>query len=327
MTQGLFTTEEVSAMILAGHNLLLAGDDTLLSQLPAGNWIGGSTPYFILYPDNRTTSFEKIFVTQLPEYVTKAEIMEYDETTIKNIFNDGPDNGFTVLILPYSSPVLIDFTLNATHYENFATNPVCGWVSGQPLDIIYTKKSYTASGIAPSLSSEKAVAMHVSLPCTKYAEIHIFNPYIQGDGDDIQFDNDTIVISDAIINGEKRNFADYLREIGNEKQMPLTGNYSGTMINCAIGPFDGKEVPMAAPVFKYIDYKMGKIDDTIAGPELINDKIVFSVTCFYNFIQPDLCSKYLKKMNGPVVFGEIAYQLVNQTTVYVTVDDVVSYKI
>jgi hypothetical protein len=27
-------------------------------------------------------------------------------------------------------------------------------------------------------------------------------------------------------------------------------------------------------------------------------------------------------MNGPVVFGEIAYQQIGQTTVYVTVDDV-----
>jgi len=35
---------------------------------------------------------------------------------------------------------------------------------------------------------------------------------------------------------------------------------------------------------------------------------------------PEYCEKYLKKMDGPVVFGEIAYQLLNRTTVYVTID-------
>ena len=322
MTQGLFTPEEVSTMIRAGNHLLLAGDAKLLSQLPAGNWIGGTTPFFILYPENRTTSFDKIFVTPLPDFVTQTEIREYDETNIKNIFNDGPENGFTVLIMPYASPVAVEYSINAVNYENFAANPVCGWLTGVPLEVIMTEKSYSASGIGPCLSSDKAVAMHISLPENKYAEIKIFNPYKQGVGDSIMFEENSMIVKYALINGEKRNFAEYLRGIEYNMLMPLVANYSGAMINDVVCAMDGEVVAMSAPVFSHVDYRIAVVDDAINEPSLVGDKIVFSVTCIGNFLQPDICAQYLRKMNGPVVFGEIAYQQIGQTTVYVIVDDV-----
>jgi len=200
--------------------------------------------------------------------------------------------------------------------------PVRGWLSGQPLDIILTEKSYTGSGLGPCISSEKGVAMHISLPISKYAEIHIFNPYKQGNGDSIMFEENSLMVKDAIINGEKRNFAEYLREINYDMQMPLVANYSGAMINDVICAIGGGEVPMSAPVFKNVDYRLAVVDDAIVEPSLVSEQIVFSVTCIGNFIQPDICAHFLRKMNGPVVFGEIAYQQIGQTTVYVTVDNV-----
>ena len=321
MTQGLFTPEEVSDMIHSGKRLLLAGDAKLLSQLTAGNWIGGTTPFFILYPENRATSFEKIFVATLPDFVTKTEIREYDETTIQKIFKDGPKNGFTVLIMPFASPVAVEYSLNATNYKNFATSPVCGWLAGQPDEILLTEKSYTASGIGPFLFSDKAIAMHISLPESKFAEINIFNPYTQGAGDSIMFDYSSLTVTEAIINGEKRNFAEYLREVGYDKQIPLVTNYSGAMINVVIFDVGDSEVQLTAPVFRNVDYRIAAIDDNITEPSLVSDRIIFSITCVGNFFQPDYCEKYLRKMNGPAVFGEIAYQQMGLTTVYVTVDD------
>ena len=105
MKPNLYTFEEVSAMIRKGKKLLLAGDVSLLSQLPKGDWIGGSTPHFLLHQANRVTLDDKIFVNQLPDFVTETAIKEYDETNIHNIFNDGPQNGFTVLIMPVFTPV------------------------------------------------------------------------------------------------------------------------------------------------------------------------------------------------------------------------------
>jgi hypothetical protein len=164
--------------------------------------------------------------------------------------------------------------------------------------------------------------MHIELPENKYAEVHIFNPYVQGKGDSIKFEYDGMVLKDALINGQKRNFAEYLREIHFDMLMPFVANYSGAMINvvcCGIGE---TEVFTSAPVFRSLEYRIAEIDQSIVEPSLISDRIVFSVTCIGNYLQPDVCAQYLKKMNGPVVYGEIAYQLVNQTTVYVTIGDV-----
>ena len=74
MTQTLYTVEEVSAMIHDGKKMLLAGDAGLLSQLPKGDWIGGSTPYFILYPEQMVESHEKLFVNCLPDFVETVEM-------------------------------------------------------------------------------------------------------------------------------------------------------------------------------------------------------------------------------------------------------------
>ena len=322
MTQGLFFPEEVSAMILAGKKLLLAGSEKLLSQLPKGDWIGGSTPLFILHAGQRSTSYDKIFVNQLPDFVTETVIQEYDETNVQDIFMDSPENGFTVLIVPYDTPVSIEYTLNATNYEKFAVKPVCGWVSGQPLEVLHKERAYTASGSGSGIYTDRAVAMHISLPDTKYAEIHIYSPYKQGNGDTITFDSDEVVVKDAFINGVKRNFAEYLREINHNMLIPIVADYCGALICVVSCGITEDEVQMSSPVFKSIEYRLAAIDNNIVEPSMADDRIVFSVTCVGFFGQPDICSKFMKKMNGPVVYGEIAYQVLGQTTVYVTIDDV-----
>jgi hypothetical protein len=76
------------------------------------------------------------------------------------------------------------------------------------------------------------------------------------------------------------------------------------------------------PVFQGLEYKIGVINPEIKEVHLLAEDVFMSVTCVGNFIQPDVCRQYLQNMNGPVVFGEIAYQLMGQTTVYLKIDDV-----
>ena len=322
MKQALYTVEEVSVMIRKGKKLLLAGNAQLLSQLPEGDWIGGSTPYFILYPEQMIEFSDKLFVTRLPDFVETMEIREYDAQNIKNIYRDAPQNGFTVLIIPFGSPVFPEFAMNAPTYPDFARYPLCGWISGQPFEILHSEKSYVRSGASDVLYSDKAVAVHISLPANKYAELHMFNPYEQGTGDVITFDYSGQFAKDAFINGEKRNIAQYLREIKDDiSNLPLVANYSGAMMNlCYI--FADDKIHLSAPVFEHVEYRIAKINDQLPEPELNSGRVAFSVTCATNFLQPEFCKKYIKKMNGPVVFGEIVYQLVNQTTAFVTIDDV-----
>ena len=320
MKPGLYTVEEVSALIREGKKLLLAGDDKLLSQLPKGDWIGACSWRFIIYPEQRIETYEKIFVSALPDFVTGATIREYDAENIKNIFNDGPKNGFTILTMPFGSPVAVEYITNAVNYENFAVHPVCGGISGDPFS---PEKLVAASGTGPGIYTDKAVAMHVSLPESKFAEIHLFSPYKQGTGDSIKFDYRGLVLDDAYINGVRRNFVEYLTEIQYAPHsMPFVANYSGETISLIIGRIDDNKLLMVSPVFENIEYRMAVIDDSISEPTLIGDKIFFSASCITNYSSPEFCDRFLKKMNGPIVFGEIAYQMVGYTTVYLTIDDV-----
>ncbi len=54
--------QEATALIESGKNLLCAGDAQLLKKLPKGNWIGGTTPYF-MSQEGGQKSFDKIFIT------------------------------------------------------------------------------------------------------------------------------------------------------------------------------------------------------------------------------------------------------------------------
>ena len=82
------------------------------------------------------------------------------------------------------------------------------------------------------------------------------------------------------------------------------------------------EVYLSAPILEQIEYRFARKCDFIPDPEITSEKVVFSISCVTNFFWPELCGKYIKHMNGPAAYGEIAYQLINQTTVYVTIDDV-----
>jgi hypothetical protein len=50
-------------------------------------------------------------------------------------------------------------------------------------------------------------------------------------------------------------------------------------------------------------------------------KSVFSCNCILNFLYGGFEGKRINNFNGPITFGEIAYQLINQTLVYVLIED------
>ena len=319
MIQALYTVDEVSAMICKGDILLLSGDALLLSRLPKGNWIGACTPRFVIYPEQKVETYDKIFVSKMPDFITGMTIREYETNTIKNVFKDGLKNGFTILSTPFGSPIAAEYIINVGSYENFATHPVCGYISGEPH---HPEKSFTISGLGPNIHPNKIVAMHVSLPENKYAEIQTFNPYKQGDGDSIVFDQGGMVLKYVYINGKKRSFAEYLTEIKYDTNIPLVANYSGEPVNVVINMIEGDHVLMATSVLENIEYRAAVINDSISEPDVINDKVFFSMTCMANYANPEIRTRFLKKMNGPVSFGGIAYHFIGCTTIFLTIDDV-----
>ncbi len=321
MTQGLYSIKETSQMIREGKILLLAGSQEALDGLPAGNWIAGSTPYFMTCKE-RITSIERIFVHQLPDFVTGINIKQYDETNIRNIYTDAPANGFTILIAPIPSKVLFEYALNAPNYPNFANSPVCGWVAGWSLNTSPDKHSYTMSGLNPVLCGDKAIAMHVSLPADKYAEINIFSPFKAKPDPIITFDYDGWMQEDAVINGINQNFAEYLRKNKLNTTFPLIANYAGAQICISHLKTEGDKVYSYAPVFKGIEYHLSELNPQAPTPALSGNDLIYSLSCIINFQHPEMFGSYIEHVNGPATFGEIAYQLLNQTTVYLTIGNV-----
>ena len=70
------TVEETIAMISEGRRLLLAADDSILAQLPAGTWIGGTIPYF-MGAEGGVTSRDVVYVDELPAQVGDVRIVTY----------------------------------------------------------------------------------------------------------------------------------------------------------------------------------------------------------------------------------------------------------
>jgi hypothetical protein len=129
------------------------------------------------------------------------------------------------------------------------------------------------------------------------------------------------------VNGVETVLADYIAEKGLNTRFPIVGDYSGNGVNISFKSIENGVVNLYAPVFPGIKYRLVKsisdyekeFNSRLAG---ITDKnAVFSCNCILNFLYGELEDKQIGKFAGPITFGEIAYQLVNQTLVYITVSN------
>jgi len=331
MDRSMLSVREVRMKITQGKRLMLAGDEALLRELPAGNWIGGTIPYFMT-EEGGVCSRTKIHVTELPDFVVDVDIRSYDEASIPNIYADAPENGFSFIIIPARSSVHLSFALNAPNYEHFAVRPLVGWISGVHLDDLGRVAPKVFSGTTAGAIEDAAIVMHVSLPKGKIADIGIINIFEQGDGDTITFATDGFSAREAYVNGQKVHFGRYLFGKKLDKRLPLVADYYGALINTSFREGDElqQEVDFYAPVFSGLRYKHARpVQDYIGRfsaqlPEGIGHQIVFSCNCILNYLYSNLEGKRIAGITGPATFGEIAYQLLNQTMVYLRIIDLPS---
>jgi hypothetical protein len=329
MTTGMHSINDVRDMITAGKRLLLAGDENALRELPNGSWIGGTIPYFMAEQGGVCTK-DSIFVTQLPEYVSNVQTHVYNEETIANVYNDAPENGFSAIIIPATSPTHLDFALNAPQFENFATRPLIGWISGVLLDDLGKVTPKVFDGTQGKAFENAAVVLNAELPEDKLVDIGIVNIFEQGDGDTITFTQNGFSAREAVVNGNRVNFADYLAEKAVDTKLPLVADLFGAMINTSFKGVDeaNKQVDFYAPVFEGIEYKIAKpVGDYVQDfqsriPQGTGDHLVFSCNCILNYLYAGLEGKKTAEFTGPVNFGEIAYQLLNQTLAYITIENI-----
>jgi hypothetical protein len=328
MTRVMFSAYEVAAMIVEGKKLVLAGDEKTLARLPPGEWIGGTIPYFMAERGG-LFSKEKIYVTEMPSFAVSCGARTYGEADIKEIYKDIPENGFAIAIIPASSPAHLSFAVGVPNYEAFATRPLVGWISGVDLKDLGTAKAKVFCGKGGSALEDGAAVMHVALPATKYAEVNILNIFEPGTGDSFVFPETGFSVTDAEINGKRGNLAEHLLRIKADTRLPLVADYCGAMVNTSFQSVDAekKSVAFYAPVFKGMEYRLAApVADYVsrfikAMPELPEGEMLFSCNCILNYLYSELEGKRTGEVTGPITFGEIAYQLLNQTLVYLTLSD------
>ena len=322
----LLSVQQVAALIESGAALLVAGDEALLATLPQGQWIGGSIPYFMA-ESGGIVSQEQVFVHHLPAVINQITVASYDEERLWQVVEDAPDNGFSVVILPAGSEIHTSFARNAPNYPAMFIKPIIGWISGVHLSQLGQQTPKVFNGQQGSVSSQDAVVLHAQLPDDLSATIGIINLFKPGDGDTFLFPETGFHTKTCLVNGQEKNFADYLLSQKIDTRLPLVANYCGAMINVS---FQGvneaeQEVNFYAPVFEGIEYKLAQpvsdyaADFQAALPENL-EAITFSCNCILNFLYGELENKRVGNLYGPITFGEIAYQLLNQTLVYLTID-------
>lgn len=325
--QALMSITRATELILAGKFLSIAGDESALRQLPQGNWIGGTIPYFMA-ADGGTSTREQVFVTQVNDFATPPQLRFYSADSLPQICRNAPENGYSILIIPAFSDIHARFARNAPNFEEMYMKPLIGWVAGVHLDDLGQNSPKVVLGTTGEFSDNQAVVMDVPLAPEKFAQIDIVNLFRPGTGSSITFFDTAFSAGSCQINGKPGNLAEYLLENETDRRLPLVADYCGAMINVSIKSIDRekKRVEFYAPVFPGIEYRIAApVSDYIeafkAALPQTGTEISFSCNCILNYLYSELDGKRTGEVVGPITFGEIGYQLLNQTLVYLTITE------
>ena len=135
-------------------------------------------------------------------------------------------------------------------------------------------------------------------------------------------------MGDCQIDGQTTNLARWLQAQGlDHGKLPLVGDFAGAHLNVSFQKIDpaAGQVALYAPVFPGVDYRIAKpvADYTAAFRARLESQStegqVLGCNCILNFLFGELEGKAIGGVQGPVTFGEIAYQLLNQTMVVLRV--------
>lgn len=319
MKKVLMSVTEVSALIQSGKALALAGDESLLAQLPQGNWIGGTIPYFV-GENGGVQSRELIYVSELEGEISATSVRTYSTGTISRIAADAPDNGYSVLIIPALTPIHVQYAKEARDYQDMFLKPVIGWIAGVHLDDLGKVTPKVFNGQTGEILSEAAVALHAALPEDCIATIEILNLFRQGRGDVLTFPETGFSAATCRVNGKETSFADYVNQNKLDLALPLVADYNGAQINTSFQGIEGQQVNFYAPVFAGMEYRQAApVGDYVHEFEALSqgqhEGTPFACNCILNYLYGKLEGRKTGDLTGPITFGEIGYQLLNQTQV------------
>jgi hypothetical protein len=326
----LMAVAEVSDLIEKGRKLVLSGEEHLLAQLPQGTWIGGTIPYFYLHGEMGKMDKEHIFVCDFTDTVAAASIATYDVDTLHRVAEGGFANGFNFLILPALRDIHMEFALRAPDYEGLYENPLVGLIAGVDLEeFAQGRLSKTFNGQTGRSYTDKGVAFHAQLPPHEVARLEIVNVFEPSHELRIEVDEDSFVVGDCRIDGRPANLYRYIVEHELDTSRPLVSDYAGATINVSFQRLDPEkeQVVFYAPLFAGLQYTPAKpigdyaqvFQEKVASVYRKEKQILYNCNCILNYVYGQLDQRDIG-FSGPTTFGEVAYNLLNQTFTYLALD-------
>ena len=323
----LISVQAAKELILRGIPLSLAGPESALDQLPAGNWIGGTIPYFMVAGGGTVATEGKVFATDLSG-LGEVSFACYASDELARIVGEAPDNGFSLTIIPAGGDAHRRFAADAANNPDAFIKPTVGWIAGVHLSDLGRASPKVYDGRSATKHGNHAVVAYVKLPADKLASVEIVNLFEPDGGDLLRFDDTSFHVRDCLVNGERTDFATYVRSRGlDHGRLPLVGDFAGAHLNVSLQGIDAAGVvDLYAPVFPGVDYHFAKpVADYAAAfrarlADFNPQGVVMGCNCILNFLFGELEGKAIGGVQGPVTFGEIAYQLLNQTLVVIRIE-------
>jgi hypothetical protein len=318
----LYTINDANMLIREGTPLHVAGDEAALVRLTRGNWIGGTTPYF-LTENGGCVDRERVFITPLPSEVQSIETGFVEPDRLSDIPGAAPEHGFSLIIVPAGSEAHIRYAVGAHDLPGIFEQPTIGWVAGVHLDELAVHRAKVFDGRTGVAADDRIVVLRASLPQAVAPRIGIINLFRQGAGDRLRFPQTEFAADECWVNDTKASFYDYAKAHRLDLRLPLVADLSGEMINVSFHSVDDASrcVRFYAPVLAGTEYRQAApLDDYRAEllAHVAENPItpVFSCNCILNYLYAGLAGDKALSITGPVTFGEIAYGLLNQTLVY-----------
>lgn len=324
--QSLLSLQEVTEMILTGKKLLVFGSDELLTQLPSGNWIGTTMPYFMTDKGGLMTT-EELYVEDLTQYVAEVDIRSYSSYEVLDILNDRKEHGFSYLLMPFNSKVSQNYAMTTLNHPDLYRTPIFGFIGGGIFeDLLSGTTPYTYNGSTGEKSSDRAMVMHVEIFSKYFATVdivNIFKPDLSGDV--IEFEESGYNVRNCYVNGKRTLLTDYFKAIDYDKRTPFMVDYGGAYLNASVLNinYHKGEVLFASPIttgrkyYRALDFEDYERAFEEALPKNVN--VVAGHNCLYNYFHGNFKGKKID-IHGPFTYGEIAYKLLNQTLVYLRLE-------
>ncbi|HET9955386.1 MAG TPA: hypothetical protein VFQ61_12815 [Polyangiaceae bacterium] len=321
----LITVAEAALRIRSGQLLMIAGEEALLAELPAGSWIGGTTPYFMA-PSGGRADTKRVFVTELSGPVRGGTINVYAHDELESIPNDYARQGCSFIILPTGSATHFRFANCASSLPGLFNCPLVGWNAGVMLNS-ESRSPRVFDGRTRRCLDDAAVVLHAELAEDYVARIDIVNPFQQGQGPKIAFPRSGFTVTECWVDGREQSFCEFLAKHQADTRWPLVADYAGAAINVSFRNIDRENntVHLYAPVFEGVEYRLAEPVADLA--EVLarefnerREQPAFTCNCVLNYLYAELEGKSTGEAAGPITFGEVAYMQLNQTLVYVTFD-------